>query len=173
MIPEPLTQQPSLETRSQALFEERYPWSRLQNSAVAIIPSTLLAVLCPGPASPLGCVIPTHREVTSSPAAPPDGNRSPTTHHSPAASTQTGIPLCRWPWVLPVPSLPPNTLKPLNHSLNCFLPQGPFRPHHSLPEATTDPDLFRRDLFPTWERWDKIVPAVTPLSTLTCSWVLF
>lgn len=44
--------------------------------------------------------------------------------------------------VLPVPSLPPNTLKPLNHPLNCFLPQGHFTPHHSPPKATSNPDFF-------------------------------
>lgn len=172
MIPEPLTQQPNLETRSQALFEEWYPWSHLQNSAVAITPSTLLAALCPGPASRV-CHPPTHtgHQLTSSPTR---RELVPYNTSLPCSLHTDGHSLVQMAMGPACPQPPPQHLKALKSLFKLLPPTGTFQATpHSPPEATGDPDLFRRDLFPTWERWDKVVPAVTPLSTLTCSWVLF
>lgn len=73
LIPEPLMQQPSLETCSQALFEEQHRRHQLQNTTAAAVSCVLLTVLCP--ATP--CVM-LSAHLHGSPAVPP---RSRTRHH--------------------------------------------------------------------------------------------
>lgn len=125
---------------------------------------------CAVPRTCISCVSSPHTQVTSSPAVPPDGNLVPYNTSLPCSLHTDGHSLVQ----MACPQPPPQHLKALKSLFKLLPPTGTFQATpHSPPEATGDPDLFRRDLFPTWERWDKIVPAVTPLSTLTCSWVLF
>lgn len=135
------------------------PLSWLLNNPAAVTPCALLDV-------PRSCIppLPWHPPPSSAPF-PPDGKWFPAMHPLPAASLVQ--------MALPVPSHPHNTLKPLNHSLNSFLPQGHFKPHHNPPKSYQQPRFLPLEPFSSWKRWDKILPAVTLLSTLTCLWVLF